>query len=201
MSNGSDGSEARLERQLAFIVEIDALKRVLRRTLLMDSSRQENSAEHSWHLALMALLLAEHAPPGVDLARATTMALVHDLVEIDAGDTFCYDPTANLDKAEREQLCAERVFGLLPDDQGADLRALWEEFEGRSTPDARYANALDRLQPLLQNLHTGGGTWRIHGVRREQVLERMAPIREAMPGVWPAVERALATASERGWVG
>lgn len=197
---GDRGGEERLERQLAFMVEIDRLKRILRQTLIGDGSRRENSAEHSWHLAVAALLLAEHAPAGVDLARTVRMALVHDLVEIDAGDTFCYDPNANLDKEERERLCADRIFGILPSDQGAELRELWEEFERGETPEARYANALDRLQPLLQNLHTDGGTWRMHGVRREQVLQRMQPIHDAIPALWPMVERALQRAAERGWV-
>jgi putative hydrolase of HD superfamily len=190
----------RLEQQLRFIVEIDRLKRVLRQTLIGDASRQENSAEHSWHLALMAVLLAEHAPEGVELGRAVRMALVHDLVEIDAGDTFCYDMQANLDKAERERRCAERLFGMLPAEQGVELRALWEEFEEGASPEARYANALDRLQPLLQNMHTGGGTWRQHGVERERVRQRMRPIQDATPEIWPVVERALADAAERGWV-
>lgn len=190
----------RLQRQLLFIIEVDRLKRVLRQTLIADASRQENSAEHSWHLALMAELLGEYAPAGVDVARAMRMALVHDLVEIDAGDTFCYDPGANLDKEEREVRAAERVFGLLPAEQGAELRALWDEFEEGATPEARYAIALDRLQPLLQNLHTDGGTWKKHGVERERVLARMEPIRDALPDLWPFVETKLQEAHDAGWV-
>ena len=190
----------RLERQVAFIVEIDKLKRVLRQTLLTDESRRENSAEHSWHLALMAGVLAEYAPEGVDIARVVRMVLVHDLVEIDAGDAFCYDPVAVTGKAEREQACADRLFGMLPADQGAELRELWDEFEERSTPEGRYANALDRLQPLLHNLNTRGGTWRMHGVAREQVARRMEPIRDAAPELWPLVESILERATAEGWV-
>jgi putative hydrolases of HD superfamily len=190
----------RLERQLAFIVEIDKLKRVLRQTLLADESRQENSAEHSWHLALMAELLAEYAPAGVDVGRVVRMVLVHDLVEIDAGDAFCYDPAAVAGKVEREEACADRLFGILPAEQGSELRALWDEFEAGTTPDSRFANALDRLQPLLQNLNTRGGTWRMHGVRHDQVVKRMEPIRDALPGLWPLVERALERATAEGWV-
>jgi putative hydrolase of HD superfamily len=190
----------RFDRQLRFVVEIDKLKRVLRQTTLMDATRNENSAEHSWHLALMAVLLAEYSSQPVDLARVVRMVLVHDLVEIDAGDTFCYDADANLDKLERESRAAERVFGLLPGDQGAERKGMWEEFEEMETPEARFANALDRLQPLLHNLHNGGGTWRIHGVAREQVLARMRPIGVAMPELWPFVENALARAAEEGWV-
>jgi len=177
----------RLARQLRFVVEIDRLKTVLRQTLLTDASRQENSAEHSWHLALMAALLAEHAGAPVDVARTMTMVLVHDLVEIDAGDAFCYDAAANVGREERERRAAERVFGLLPAEQAAGLRALWEEFEAGETADARFAVALDRFQPLLQNIHSGGGSWRAHGIARGQVLRRMDPIRLGAPGLWPQV--------------
>src|SRR5205085_4352444 len=146
----SDGEpedpERRLERQFAFVREIDRLKGVLRRTTLHDGSRKENSAEHSWHLATMALVLAEYAPNDADVLRAVQLCLVHDVVEIDAGDTFAYDAAANVDKAAREQAAATRVFGLLPLDQAIALRALWEEFEQNETPTARFANALDRLQ-------------------------------------------------------
>lgn len=182
-----NGDGDRLARQLRFIVEVDGLKRVLRQTLLTDGSRRENSAEHSWHLALMASLLAEHSAVPVDLPRTVRMLLVHDVVEIDAGDTFCYDAAANLDREERERCAAERLFGLLPEEQASELRELWEEFEARETAEARFANALDRLQPLLHNYHTEGGTWRIHGITREQVVARMRPIEQAMPSVWPYV--------------
>lgn len=183
----------RFQRQLAFIVELDRLKTVLRRTMLTDQSRQENSAEHSWHLTLMAVLLHEHACEEVDLARIMKMLLVHDVVEIDAGDTFAYDAEAVVDKAERERAAAERLFGLLPDDLGGELHALWEEFEANATADARFANALDRLHPLIQNLHAHGGAWRSHGVTLDQVLARMDPIREACPTIWPWVDGMLRT--------
>ena len=193
-------TEERLSRQLAFIVEMDRLKGVLRQTSLIDGSRRENSAEHSWHLALAALALAEHAPAGTDLLRVIRMVLVHDVVEIDAGDTFCYDDGAHLDKEERETRAAERLFGVLPADQAAEMRALWNEFEAGETPDARFAVALDRLQPLLVNFNSGGGTWKLHGITRAQVLRRMEPIREGAPGVWPWVERVIEEACERGYV-
>ena len=182
-----DGVTDRLQRQLAFLVEADRLKGVLRQTTLCDGSRAENSAEHSWHLALMVAVLAEHAPTGTDAGRAMRMVLVHDLVEIDAGDTFAYDAAANVGKDERERVAAARIFGLLPAEQGAELRALWEEFEAQATPEARFANAIDRLQPLLNNHHAGGGSWKAHGVTRAQVMRRMAPIERAMPGLWPTV--------------
>ena len=177
----------RLRRQLAFLVEADRLKGVLRRTTLCDGSRAENSAEHSWHLALMASVLAEHAGPGIDGGRVLRMLLVHDLVEIDAGDTFAYDATANVGREARERRAAERIFGLLPEEQHAELRALWEEFEGQAPAEARVAAALDRLQPLLNNHHAGGGSWRLHGVTRDQVVRRMRPIEAALQELWPTV--------------
>ena len=181
----------RTEQQLAFLVEVDRLKGVLRQTLLCDASRRENSAEHSWHLALMAVVLAEHSAEPVDVSRVIRMLLVHDIVEIDAGDTFAYDAGANTDRAEREQRAAERIFGLLPPEQAHEVRALWEEFEAQATAESRAANALDRLQPLLLNHQTNGGSWRSHGVRRAQVLRRMEPIRTALPTLWPTVEHIV----------
>jgi putative hydrolase of HD superfamily len=181
-------AHSRTQQQLTFLVEVDRLKGVLRQTLLCDGSRRENSAEHSWHLALMATVLAEYAVPRVSTSRVIRMLLVHDLVEIDAGDTFAYDQGANADREAREHQAADRIFGLLPDPQGRELRALWDEFERGNTADARAAVALDRLQPLLNNHHTGGGSWRTHGVRRGQVLQRMEPIRAALPALWPTVE-------------
>ena len=177
----------RLSRQLDFIMELDRLKKVLRMTAVAGEERRENSAEHSWHLAVMAPLLAEHATEPVDLLRTLKMVLVHDVVEIDAGDTFAFDAEAHHDKEERERAAADRIFGLLPEDQAAELRALWDEFEERRTPTARFANALDRLSGLLQNHQNDGGTWLEHHVSREAILRRMDPIREATPGLWPWV--------------
>lgn len=194
-------NDDRLSRQIHFLVEIDKLKQILRKTSLMDGSRRENSAEHSWHLALMALLLAEYAgEPDLDLLRVVKMVLVHDIVEIDAGDSFCYDPAATADQEERETRAAERLFSLLPDDQAVELRGLWEEFEAKSTPESRFATALDRLEPLLQNYQNEGGTWRAHGVSHEQVRARMSPIKSAAPSLWPYVERVIEEAVERGFL-
>ena len=189
----------RLARQLAFVVELDRLKGVLRRTYTIDGARRENSAEHSWHLAAMAVVLAEHAPAGADPLRVLKMLLLHDVVEIDADDTFCYDANADLDRAARERLAAARLFGLLPDDAGAELQALWEEFEAGDTADARWAVALDRLQPLLLNAHHAtGGSWREHGISRAQVMRRMAPIAAGAPGLWEVVERVVDEAAAAG---
>ena len=191
----------RLVRQLRFVRELDRLKGVLRRTSLADRSRRENSAEHSWHLATMALALAEYAPPGTDAARAVELLLVHDVVEIDAGDTFAFDVAGNGDKAARETAAAERLFGLLPDDVGRQFRERWEEFEAGETPEARFANALDRFQALVQNDAAGdGGTWRAHAVTRDAVLRRMAPIRAGAPALWPAVLDAVERATAAGHV-
>lgn len=188
----------RLEQQIEFLVTIDRLKGVLRRTPLVDGSRLENTAEYSWHVALLATILAEHAPEGVNIARAVLMLLIHDLVEIDAGDTFCYDSAAKENEAERECLAADRIFGLLPGDQRNELRALWEEFCAGDTPDARFANAVDRLQPLLLNVHSGGGSWRRHAITRAQVLARMQPVRTGLPALWAYVEWALAEGVAQG---
>jgi len=190
----------RLEQQLSFCTELDKLKGILRQSLLMDASRRENSAEHSWHLAAMAMLLSEYAAAPVDLTRVLKMLLVHDVVEIDAGDTFAYD-TVNVETQHaREVKAADRLFGLLPPEQGAKLRALWDEFEERQTPESKYANALDRLQPLLQNFYSGGQSWIKHGVTREQVAERMKAVQIGMPEVWPAVQGIIAAAVEKGMV-
>ena len=177
----------RLEQQLAFLVEADKLKNVLRRTSLTDGSRRENSAEHSWHLALAAMVLVEYSPVAVDLTRVLRMLTVHDLVEIDAGDTFAYDKDGNATKKDREERGADRIFGLLPQEMGRELRRLWEEFEANATPDARFANAVDRIQPFLQNKTNDGGTWRSYKLSREEVLKRMDPVRTALPGIWPLV--------------
>ena len=191
----------RLEQQITFLKEIDRLKSVLRRTALIDRSRVENSAEHSWHLAMMALVLAEHAPHGTDTLRAVRMLLVHDLVEIDAGDTFAYDLAAHHDKATREAAAADRLFALLPPDLETELRALWDEFEAASTNEAKFAGALDRFAGLLQNWGGGdGGTWRHHAVTREAVLRRMEPIREGMPALWAFVAEVVDDATAKGFI-
>ncbi len=190
----------RLDRQIAFLLEIDGLKEVVRRTYLLSGSRRENSAEHSWHLAMAALLLAEHAAEPVNGARVAAMVLAHDVVEIDAGDTFVYDIAAAADKAERERAAAERLFGVLPADQGRFLRELWDEFEARATPEARFAQALDRLLPVLHNIHTAGRAWRENGITADRVLARNAHIAEGSPVLWDLVRRLVGEAVLRGEV-
>lgn len=184
-------SSERISRQTAFLTESDKLKRILRRTLVTDGSRRENTAEHSWHIILTAMVLREYAAEPVNFERVLEMLAAHDLVEIDAGDTFAYDAAANRTRAERERQAADRLFGMLPPDLGAKLRALWEEFDAHTTVESRFANAVDRFQPFLQNLATDGGTWRIYHPTREQVLRRMDPVRTALPALWPLVKGAI----------
>ncbi len=189
----------RLERQVAFILEIDRLKTVYRRTYLTDTSRFENSAEHSWHIAVMAMVMAEYANnPAMDLLRVLKMLLIHDLVEIDAGDTFAYDKAAREDKAEREQGAADRLFSLLPEDQAAEFRILWDEFESRKTGEAKFAAALDRLQPLLHNLYTHGKSWQEHGVRKFQVVSLNRHMAEGAAGLWTFASKWIEKAVEQG---
>ena len=167
---------------MIFVAEAGLLKGVLRQTMLTRPARRENSAEHSWHLAVMALALGDYAPPGTDLARVTAMLLVHDLVEVDAGDLFVYASAADQARQEAaERAAADRIFGLLPADQGASVRELWDEFEERRSPEARFARALDRLQPMLANIQADGGTWREHGITADQVLAKVVLIEDGSP--------------------
>lgn len=188
----------RLAQQIDFIVAVDRLKQVFRQTRLIDDLRRENDAEHSWHLALMAVILHEYAAEDVDIARVLTMHLIHDLVEIDVGDTFAYDESGQSDREERERAAAKRIFGMLPADQGASMLALWEEFEARQTAEARYAAALDRLHPMLLNYHAGDSPWRRHGIRRPQVVAFNRHMREGAPELWEYAHRLIDAAVTEG---
>ncbi len=188
----------RLAKQMEFMIEADKLKQVLRRTITVGHDRNENSAEHSWHIALAPMLLSEYAAEEVDLLHVIKMVLVHDLVEIDAGDTYCYDENACKDKLEREIRAARRIFNMLPGDQASELRALWDEFEARATPESRFANALDRLQALLLNYHAHGKIWRKYGVKSGQVVARARPIEEGAPRLWEYARALIDDAVERG---
>jgi putative hydrolase of HD superfamily len=192
-------TESRLEQQIAFLVEIDRLKHVLRRTSLIGGERRENTAEHSWHVTMIALVLAEYSNVPVDLQRVIKMLLVHDIVEIDAGDTFAFDVTGYLDKAERELIAADRIFGLLPGDQERELRGLWNEFEAGETPEARFANMADRLMPALQNYNNSGGTWREANLDRAMVEHRMEPI-SAASSVYAYVNALIDEAVAHGMI-
>lgn len=190
----------RMDRQLKFAAEIDKMTGILRRTLLLDRSRRENDAEHSWHIAVMALLFEEYAKEPVDIRRAAEMCVVHDLVEIYAGDTFAYDTKGNQDKAAREAAAADRLFGQLPEEQGSMIRSLWEEFDAMETADAKYAACMDRLQPFLHNTLTDGHTWVEGGTNRAAVEKRMAVIGEFMPEVYKWIAANLDRAVEKGWL-
>ena len=164
--------EERLKKQMEFLLEVDKAKFIGRQTYLSDGMRKENDAEHSWHLALMAALLAEYSEEKIDLAKTMLMVLVHDLVEIDAGDTYAYDEVGNLSKRERELKAADRIFNILPKDQAEMLRSLWDEFEEQQTPEAKFAHVCDNVQPLMLNHSTGGKSWRERGIKKSQVLKR-----------------------------
>jgi putative hydrolase of HD superfamily len=188
----------RLARQLAFVVEIDKVKQIVRRNTLTDGTRCENDAEHQWHLAVMALLLAEHAAEPVDVGRVVAMVLVHDLVEIDAGDAFLYDAAAREAAVAKEEAAAERIFGILPGDQERWVRGLWEEFEAKETAEARFAASLDRLQPIMQNAVAGGGGWAANGVGFAQVSGKAEAIGPGSPTLLDACRRLLRRAVETG---
>lgn len=189
----------RLEQQMAFILEIDKLKRVDRQTLIVDGTRPENSAEHSWHIALMALLMVEHIDQGsdIDLLKVVKMLLVHDIIEIDAGDVFAYDEDE--EREEREKKAGRRIFGLLPQDQAEELYQLWREFEERQTPEAHYAASLDRLLPLVQNYLTGGYTWVKYHIPEEKVRKRNQVIIESSRNLWEYAQTIIDQAKEKGY--
>ena len=190
----------RIAAQLAFVLELDGAKHVMRQNDVADRTRRENDAEHMWHLALFVLVLAEHAAEPIDVVKVLKMVLLHDIVEIDAGDTYIYDEVAKATQAVREGQAADRIYGLLPPDQQAELRDVWEEFEARITPESRFAAAVDRLQPLLLNLATQGRAWRDHGMTAERVWAVNAKIAEGSPALWAYVEGLLRDAVERGYL-
>jgi putative hydrolase of HD superfamily len=191
---------SRLEQQLQFILEIDKLKEVFRQSYLLESRRRENSSEHSWHVAVMAMLLAEHAEQKADVCQAVFMLLIHDLVEVYAGDTYCYDRKGNQNKPKLEKDAAHRLFGLLPQDQASWLRGLWEEFEAGQTPEARLAHAVDRFMPLLHNFHTQGQSWQEHGVTEDQVQARMARVYQGSRTLGEYTRQVIQEAVQRGYL-
>ncbi len=188
----------KIKNQIKFLLVIDEMKNVLRRNLVVDGSRRENDAEHSWHLAMLAMILEEYSAVKVDIERVLKITLVHDLVEVYAGDTFAYDVKGNEDKLDREVEAANKLFGMLDPVQGAEIRALWDEFEAKETAESRYANAVDRLQPLLLNYMTNGHTWKMGDVHAPQIYKRMDIIRTATPELWHIVEGIINTSIEAG---
>ncbi len=194
--------QADVQATLGFFLEVDRLKGVERRNWLADGSRRENTAEHSWHLGIAAMIMGSFASEPVDLATAVCMALVHDIVEIDAGDTFAYDQGEHNDsKQAREQAAADRLFGMLPSATGERFRALWDEYERGDTPEARYVMAVDRMAPMLLNTAEGGSTWREYGITRDRVIARNGPhIEPALPAVWAAALAGLEEATAAGHI-
>lgn len=195
----ASGNE-RLDQQLKFSAEIDKMTGIIRRTSLIDKSRRENDAEHSWHIAAMAMLFEEYAKEPVNVSRAVEMCIVHDLIEIYAGDTFAYDVKANEDKADREKKAADKLFSQLPQEQGKMIRNLWEEFDAMETPDAKYAACMDRLQPFMHNTLTEGFTWIEGGTNRTSVEKRMAVIKDFMPEVYKWIDSNIERAIAMGWL-
>jgi putative hydrolase of HD superfamily len=195
-----DGIEDRLRQQLVFLIEADRLKNVVRGNRIADASRRENTAEHSWHLAMFALVLKEYAVGPIEIGRVVQMLLIHDLVEIECGDTPLFDTQGALDQADREQLAADKLFGMLPADQGEPFRTTWEEFEAAETPEARFAKALDRLQPILLNHVVGGGTWTDYGVDETRERSMTQRIAHGAPALWSAAEAVFADAVANGWL-
>ncbi|MCA3896748.1 HD domain-containing protein [Vibrio vulnificus] len=191
----------RLNKQLALLMELDKLKSVLRRTRVKSADKRlENSAEHSWHVALMALLMEEHANEPVNIGRVVKMLLLHDVVEIDAGDTFVYDAVASKQQAEKELAAAQRLFGMLPADQGEDLLQLWLEFEAAQTADAKFGKALDRIIPMLLNYHNQGQSWQEHGVTRQQALTVNQKIDLGSHVLWDKAQEIIEQATQNGWL-
>lgn len=189
-----------LKSQIAFLIAIDRMKTIERQSPIYSGERRENDAEHSWHIAVMAMVLRDYAAEPFDMGRVLEMLAVHDLVEIYAGDTFAYDTVGNADKAARESASADRLYAMLPKAQGQYYRALWEEFDAMETAESRYAASLDRLQPLLSNWLNQGGTWREHHVKPEQVYRRMEPLKTGAPKLWDLADHIIRASIERGYI-
>jgi putative hydrolase of HD superfamily len=188
----------RLDAQLSFFREVDKLKQVFRQTLLLDSSRCENDAEHSWHLAMMVLAFKEYAPAPIDIGKVLKLVILHDLVEIDAGDVYTYDEFDPAVKEAKEQAGADRIFYILPADQGSELMALWHEYEDKQTPESLFASAMDKLQPFLHNYYADTAAWRLHDVPKKRVIEKMSIIQRGAPALWPMTLAMIEQADEEG---
>ncbi|MEO1857348.1 MAG: HD domain-containing protein [Rubritalea sp.] len=189
-----------LQQCIDFIKAIDALKEVQRKTYLLSESRFENSAEHSWAVATFALTLADYAKPGIEINRVIHMLLLHDIVEVDAGDALVYDDAARAEKAIKEVAAADRIFGLLPEIQSANFRAIWDEFAAEETPESQFAAALDRMIPLIHNLNTGGRAWQEHSVTYTQILTQNKKIERASPALWDYAHSRIQQALTDGWI-
>lgn len=185
---------------MEFIVELDKMKSILRQTSLINEDRREDDAQHSWHISVMAMVLSEYSNEKIDVCKVIKMLLTHDLVEIFAGDTFCYDKEGNNDKRERELIAAEKIFGMLEEDKGKELRALWDEFEEMKTPESLFAASMDRFQPMLNNYHNNGGTWIKYNVAKEEIYKRIAPLKKSSDEIWSFAEKMIEDAANRGLI-
>ncbi len=192
--------DEKLVKDINFIVEIDKMKSIYRRTEVINEKKREDDAQHSWHIAIMAMVLHEYCDEEIDLLKTIKMLLIHDLVEIYAGDTFCYDKIANGDKKDREKIAAEKIFGLLEEDKGEEFKALWEEFEAMETPEAKFSASMDRLQPMLNNYNNGGGTWKEYSVPKEDILKRIEPVKYSSKKLWEFVLYMLEDAQKKGYI-
>lgn len=192
--------QSRLKMDIEFIIELDKMKSILRQTSLIDQSKRENDAEHSWHISVMAMVLSEYANEDIDVCKVMKMLLIHDLVEIYAGDTFCYDPEGNKDKKERELIAADKIFGMLEKDKGKELRSLWDEFEEMKTKEALFAASMDRLQPFINNYYSGGGTWKKFNVSKKEIYKRIAPLKESSEELWRFTESMIEDAFDKGYI-
>lgn len=192
--------DERLIKDIDFIVELDKMKSILRQTSIIGEDRREDDAQHSWHISLMAIILADYANEKIDLLKTIKMLLIHDLVELEAGDTFCYDKKGNEDKRERELKAADKVFGMLDESKGREMRELWDEFEAMESPEALFAVSMDRLQPMLNNYHNNGGTWRKFDVSQSDIYKRIDPVKRSSSELWKYVEYMLSDAFEKGLI-
>lgn len=190
----------RLLKDIEFIVELDRMKTILRQTSLITEDRYEDDAQHSWHISVMAMILSEYANEEVDTLKVIKMLLIHDLVELYAGDTFCYDKEANQDKRERELAAADKIFGMLAEEKGKEMRALWDEFEEMKTPESLFATSMDRLQPMLNNYHNTGGTWQKFDVPQSEIYKRISPVKESSDELYKFVEYMLEDAFKKGLI-
>jgi putative hydrolase of HD superfamily len=190
----------RILKDMEFIVELDRMKTILRQTSLITEDRREDDAQHSWHIAVMTMVLSDYSNEDIDVNKVIKMLLIHDLVELYAGDTFCYDQEGNKDKREREVRAAEKIFGMLQPEKGKEFRSLWDEFEEMETPEALFAASMDRLQPMLNNYYNGGGTWKKHGVAQKDIYKRISPVKDSSDRLWEFVEHMLEDAYNRGLI-
>lgn len=191
---------SRLLKDIDFIVEIDKMKKILRQTSVIGVDKRENDAEHSWHISLMAVVLEEYSNEKIDILKVVKILLTHDLVELYAGDTFCYDVKGNEDKRDRELKAAEKIYGMLDKDKGEELRALWDEFEEMQSPEALFAASMDRIQPMLSNYHNNGGTWKKYNVKKENIYKRISPVEKASDDLWEYMKYIIEDAENRGLI-